>query len=113
MREVGVRQARKLVGDDQFLHQPENHQPDAKQLLSGIRCAPMIQVPKEVVRAHDRAGHQLREKRYVQRVVDDVGNRLLLAAIHVDHVRHALEGVEADAHRQNDGERPSIGRLAN
>ncbi len=61
-----------------------------------------------MARAHDGSGHQLREERDVERVIDDVGDDFLLAAVDIDHVGHALEGVEADAHRQDDVQRERI-----
>ena len=54
------------------------------------------------MRPDDRPCHQLREKADEQRVVDRAAHGLLLAAIHVHHVGHALEGVKADAQRKND-----------
>ena len=62
----------------------------------------MPKVAEEIVCADDRPGDQLREEADVQRVVDGIAHRFLLAAVHVDDVRHALKGVEADAERQHD-----------
>ena len=69
----------------------------------------MVQIAEELPRPHDRSGHQLREERNEQRIVDRIGDRLLLPAVHIDHVRHALKRVEADAQRQDDAEREDVG----
>ncbi len=71
----------------------------------------MIEVAEKFARADDRAGHQLREKRNEQRVVDWIRDRLLLVAVDVDHVGHALERVKADAERKNDAQRERVRRL--
>src|SRR5467141_492469 len=62
------------------------------------------------MRAHDRSRHQLGEERNVKSVVDRAANRRLLFSVDIDDVRHALEGVKADSHGQNDGMDPRPGR---
>ena len=94
-----VGEARELVGDGEFLEQAEDHQQGAAQNLPRIGRAPMVKIGEEMLCAHNRAGHQLREERDVEGVIDDVRDGFLLAAVDIDHVGHALKGVEADAHR--------------
>jgi len=106
--EESVGDARELVGDGELLEQAENHQQGAAQNFPRVGRVPIVKIGEEMARAHDGAGHQLREERDVERVIDDVGDDFLLAAVDIDHVGHALEGVEADAHRQDDVQRERI-----
>ncbi len=71
----------------------------------------MVEIAEEFACAHDGAGHQLREERNEQRVIDGIGDRFLFPAVNIDHVRHALEGVEADSQGKNDAEREGVRRL--
>ena len=50
----------------------------------------------------DGACHQLREETDVGEELHDVACRLDVAAIDVDAVTECLEGIETDAHRQDD-----------
>ena len=42
----------------------------------------------------------MREEAHVEAEVEQVAHGLQVAAIHIDRIAHALEGIEADAHRQ-------------
>lgn len=53
----------------------------------------------------------MREHRNVAGIIDEVRHDLRVAAIHVDHVAHALERVEADTERQNHAEEAEVLRL--
>ena len=57
----------------------------------------------ELVGAHNRACHQLREERKVETEIQDVVDGLDFSAVNVDAVTHGLERKERDAHRQNNG----------
>ena len=52
--------------------------------------------------AHDGARYALVEQRRVQKQFPEHGLRVDFAAVHVDHVRDELEGVEGDADWQDD-----------
>ena len=100
--EVVVGHLGELVGEGHLLGESERHQQQAlRHVVAGGRM-PVEQVAEEIVGAHDGAGYQLREEADVQRVVDGIAHRLLLAAVHVHHVRHALKRVETDAQRKDD-----------
>ncbi len=57
----------------------------------------------------DGAGHQLGEKGDIQRHVHKAFLRPDLAPVHIDGIAEGLEGVEADAHRQQDVQTPRPG----
>ncbi len=71
----------------------------------------MVKVAEKFARAHNRPGHQLREEGNEQRIIDGIGDGFLFPAVHIDHVRHALEGVEADSQGKNNAERERAGGL--
>src|SRR5437016_636700 len=79
--EVEIGETGELVGNRDLLHQAEQREQDAAQLLLACRSRPLRQVGEKVPRAHNRTGNELREKGNVQRVIDDVTHGLLLAAI--------------------------------
>ena len=89
------------VGDRDLLDQPEGDQrdPGADRDLGGSRGA--LELGKELARADDRPGDEVREEAQVDGGVDERG-RLGVAALHVDDVGDRLEGEERDADRQQD-----------
>src|ERR1035438_9152913 len=68
----------------------------------GRRRLPVEKIVKEIARANDGPGYQLREEADEQRIVDGIAHGLLFAAIYIHHVRHALKSVETDAQGQHD-----------
>ena len=102
---VLVGHQRELVREHQFLDESRQDHGHAVLPFRARRSFPVPEVVEEFARAHDRPGHQLREERHEQRVVDVTGHHGLFAAINIDHVRDALERMKADAERQDDVER--------
>ena len=67
--EIAIRYQREVVRKSDFFCQPHGYQKAAAFDVFGTGRSPVIQVAKEISRAHDRAGHQLRKERDVQRVI--------------------------------------------
>ena len=55
--------------------------------------------------ALDGSGDELRKERDVKREIEEIPGRLELLPIDVDGVAHGLEGIEADAYRQDHSKR--------
>src|ERR1700733_4026719 len=102
---VAIGNLRELISHHHFLGQAEEQEQQAAQHVIGRRALPVVKIAEEFARAHDGPGHQLREERNKQRVIDGIGNRLLFLAVNIDHVRHALESMKADSQGKNDAER--------
>ena len=62
--------AREVVGDDHLLDQPERDQRDARADRDLVRIPRLGQLRKELARAHDRPGHEVREEAEIDRDVD-------------------------------------------
>ena len=105
---VAIGDLGELIGHHHFLGQAEKEQQQPAQHVVGRRALPMVEIAEEFARAHDGPGHQLREERNEQRVIDGIGDRFLFLAVDIDHVRHALERVKADSQRKNDAEREGV-----
>ena len=76
-------------------------------LLEGDIARALLDLRQQVARPHDRAGHQLREEGDEGGIAHQGALRLLhLAGVEVDAIAEILEGVEGDADRQQDVERP-------
>src|SRR6185503_4304181 len=79
--------------------------------LEGRRApdALLLELRNHVPGALDRTRDELRKKRHVERVIEQVANGRQLAAIHVDDVADGLERVERDADWQYDVEHRPAG----
>jgi len=107
-RSIGDLAAR--IRQQDFLRHAEHEERRAAcEFLPGQRA--FAELVRHVLEPDDRAGDELREHRHVARVVDEIGHDLRIAAVHVNHVAHALERVEADAERQDHAEESQILRL--
>ena len=89
-----------MVGHHHLDKQSEQDEPHAFGDVLVAEILMLVQLAQEVARSLNRAGDQLREKHHIERIITEVSFRLLVAAIHLDHITHALERVE----RQTDGE---------
>ena len=94
---------------DLLRHAEHEERGAACEFLPGQRA--FAELIGDVLEPDDWARHELREHRNVAGVVDEVGYNLCVSAVHVDHIAHALECVEADAERQDHTEEPEILRL--
>ena len=61
----------------------------------------LVKLRHELVGTHDRARHELREKRKVKTEVQNVAHGLDFAAVNVDAVAHRLEGKERNTDRKD------------
>src|SRR5262249_20163448 len=110
--EIGVRDLGELVGEGHLLREPKEDEQEAVLYLASRWRSPREEVREELAGADDGTGHELREERDEEAVVEEAPDGSLLASVHVNHVGHALERVEADAEWQNDREEERVSRLA-
>ncbi len=103
---------RERIREHHLLHEAEHDQRDRVRDLLPRQALGMVEFVEELAGAHDRAGHQLREERDEQSVVEQAAARLEFAAVHVDGVAHALECVERDADRQQHIDGAEVQRTA-
>ena len=83
-----------IVRDNRFLEQSAYNQEDAPaEHLSGDEQR-TADLRDKVACAHDRPCHQLREERYVERIVQQIGEGRYLLAIHINRVTQRLESEE-------------------
>ena len=61
-----------------------------------------MELVQQVARAFNGARDQLWEEHHIERVIAEMPFSLLVAAIHLDDITHALESVERQADGQND-----------
>jgi len=78
----------------------------------GREIAALLNMGQELRRALNRPSDQLREKADKRREVDEAARGLQIPPIHVNGVGQGLEGVETDAHGQNDLQRRHVHRDA-
>ena len=103
--EVTVGDESELIRADQLLDEAgQDHGTAALPFFGGGRT-PVEVIEEEFAGAHDRPGDQLREERDEERVIHIAADGGLFAAIDIDHIRDALESVEADAERKDDMQR--------
>src|ERR1051325_4401069 len=101
-------EGREIVGDDNFLKQPENRKRNSIFDMNAGDDAFGLKLRQQMAGAFDRASHQLREKRNIGQELNPVSRGRKLFAKHIDDVSHALEGVKRDADRQKDIECRSV-----
>ena len=82
------------------IHAHRNHAVVDHKRLTDLRC--------KVAGTHNRASHQLREERHIERIVEQRIERTQFATIHIDGVTQALECEETDAHWQENVPRLEI-----
>ena len=82
------------------IHAHRNHAVVDHERFTDLRC--------KVAGTHNRASHQLREERHIERIVEQRIERTQFATIHIDGVTQALECEETDAHRQENVPRLEI-----
>ena len=83
-------------------HLDEEAEQDKTHTLGDILIAKLLlrmELVQQVARAFNGARDQLWEEHHIERIIAEMPFSLLVAAIHLDDITHALEGVE----RQSDG----------
>ena len=102
--EVFIDELRHTIRDDGLLDKADEEQDKAATNIYPGEIALRDALRKEVLRAHDGPGHQLRKEGNKEREIEDVLRRFELPAVDVDGVAERLECVETDSHRQGDVE---------
>ena len=90
------------IGQDDLHEEPEHDEVEAPEQLVARRLPRRRELGHELGRAHDRAGDQVREVRYEERVVEERPDRLQAPEIHVERVGQRHERIERDADRKDD-----------
>ena len=90
-----------VVGHEHLLEQTPQDAPRSIHRRVIVEAVKLVELRQQVGGALNRAGHKLREESDIREEGGDVAGRLQLPAVHVDAVAQRLEGVERDAHRQN------------
>ena len=102
IEEDRIHQPRRQLGRD---HRLLEQAPDDQQQPMGRHLARQPghtrELRQQVRRPHDGPRHQMGEEAHQQHDVQQALGRRRLAAIDVDHIADALEGEEADPHRQH------------
>ncbi len=93
-----------IVPDDHLLEEPPEKEPGSGLNIRPGDDALMGHLGKQVGGPFNRPGHQLGEQGNKEGIIQKALGRDQLSAIHVDGVAHGLEGIERDAHRQDNVE---------
>jgi hypothetical protein len=103
VREDGVGGWRQCaVRDDDFLEEPEHHQCEPPRDCARTPDGFGSELRNQVSRADDGTRHELREERHEETEVEQRRRGPRPPQIHIQRIRHRLEGVERDADRQDD-----------
>ena len=92
-----------------LLDQPHENELRAAEQLVARHAAAVFDLRQQVLGPLDGPGHQLREVRDVDAEGDQVAGRGMVPLVDADRVGHGLEGVEADADRQDDLQKGQVG----
>ena len=87
----------KAVGNDHFFEKSPGHEFQSVGNAPVIEIMRFVELGQEVRRAFDGAGHELGEKRDVERKDSQMTFRFLFAEIDVDGIAERLEGIKADS----------------
>ena len=105
-----VRQRREVVGQHDFLEHAPEHEPEALFEHVAGDAPRLAELRQQMRRPLDRAGDQLGEEGDEGQEMNDSSAWRELSAVDVDGIAHRLEGVERDAHRQDDVQRAQLER---
>ena len=97
----GVDILRHKIRNDHFFEQAHTDFPQSGAEARPVRVVLLMQLGQQIARPFDGPGHQLGEKAHIQRIVAEVVFGFQVAAVDIHHITQGLEGVKADAHRQN------------
>ena len=84
---------------DQAVHDPE----DGDAELLAAEEVFLVELRDELVGPHDGTGHQLWKETDIEAEVEDVSDRFDAVTIHIHDVADGLEGIERDAHGEQNG----------
>ena len=99
-REDIVGDYREVVGEQYLFGQTDDQEPEPDGKILTVDPA-VVDFMRYVMIFYDRPRHQLREKRHIQRQVQQISLRFVLLAVGVDQVRDDLKRVKGDAKRQS------------
>ena len=97
-----------IVANHRLLKQANHNQIHAHRNHAVVDHERLTDLRRKVAGTHNRASHQLREERHIERIVEQRIERTQFATIHIDGVTQALEREETDAHRQENVPRLEI-----
>ena len=97
-----------MVGHHHLNEEAEDDEPHAFRDVLVSKLLLLVQLPQKVARPLDGTRDQLREKHHIERVIAEMPLSLLVAAIHLYHIAHALKGVKRQANRQDDMGHPML-----
>ena len=100
--EVGITELGKVVGKSHLFSEAEDKEEDAAGDVIAGGFGPGGEVGEELFGAYDGASNELGEEGEEEGVVYGIADGLLLAAVDIDDVGHALKDVKADPDGEND-----------
>ena len=100
------------VGYHHLLEKTPQHLPETVDSGGVIKPARPFELGQQAGGTFDRTSHELGEETDVSKEGDDVAGGLHVAPVHVDAVAEGLEGVERDAHGQNQMQEDAVGVAA-
>ena len=91
-----------IVGNQHFLHQSPQDESQSFSRLGVVKPTLATELRQQVLPSFDGTSHQLWEKADKRQELQDGTGGFNLSPVAVNHVGRQLEGVETDAHRQDD-----------
>ena len=91
-----------MVGYHHLDEEAEEDEPHAFGDIVIVELLLLMQLPQQVARPFDGARDELWEKHHIECIIAEMPLRLLVAAIHLNDIAHALEGMERQADGQDD-----------
>ena len=91
-----------VIGQPDFLDQPVEDPKQTRSKFNPAEPVGLMELRDEGFGANDGPRYQLREKTHEKPKIQHAAHRLDFLSVHVDGVRHGLEGVERNPHRQED-----------
>ena len=107
--EIAVGEYREIVGKDQLLDQPLEDLRDGPSGFLARWASALVDLGEEILRPDDRSGDEMGKEGQEERKSRQASCRRHVAAIDVDIIGNPLEGIEADADRQNEVEKQLVG----
>ena len=98
-----------VIRNDHLFEQAQGKGLDALLEIIQADVPVLVELGNVLPGLDDGAGHQLGEEGDIQRHVHKAFLRANLAPVHIDGIAEGLEGIKADAHRQQDVQAPRPG----
>ena len=97
------------VCNDHFLKEPPQHLAQTVHGNAIIEITPPLKLRQQAGGPLDGAGNQLREEADIGQKGHHIARRWQTAPVDIDAVAEGLEGVERDAHRQDEVQQKAVG----